>query len=129
MSNSRSPRAVRSMTIGISGMEPHPSVRRSATRSALAAGGRLAECRSSPRIGWWVTGLKDEAHDGGARMTPRRHLALATLAVAFGLALVAGAGGMTSHAGWPPDEHLVMDKGPAGHQRVLKGAPDKHNYL
>ena len=28
---------------------------------------------------------------------------------------------MTSHAGWPPDEHLVMDKGPAGQQRVLTG--------
>jgi RTX calcium-binding nonapeptide repeat (4 copies) len=36
---------------------------------------------------------------------------------------------MTSHAGWPPDEHLVMDRGPAGQQHVLTGVSGKHNYL
>ena len=36
---------------------------------------------------------------------------------------------MTSHAGWPPNEHLVMDKGPAGPQNVLTGVNGKHNYL
>ena len=36
---------------------------------------------------------------------------------------------MTSHAGWPPNEHLVMDKGPAGRDNTLIGVPGKHNYL
>jgi hypothetical protein len=55
-------------------------------------------------------------------------VALAT-AICTALALAAGASAMTSHAGWPRDEHLVMDKGPAGLTHVLKGTPDKHNYL
>ena len=63
-------------------------------------------------------------------MTPRPHLMAATIAaLASTLALAGGATAMTSHAGWPPDEHLVMDKGPAGHQHVLRGTADKHNYL
>jgi hypothetical protein len=45
------------------------------------------------------------------------------------LAFVAGAGAMTSHAGWPADQHLVMDMGPAGRQNVLRGVLDRHNYL
>jgi hypothetical protein len=54
---------------------------------------------------------------------------------ALGLALTAAllpaavAGAMTSHAGWPPDQHLVMDKGPAGLHHVLRGRPRVHNYL
>jgi hypothetical protein len=36
---------------------------------------------------------------------------------------------MTSHAGWPANQHLVMDKGPAGRQHVLVGKPNVHNYL
>jgi hypothetical protein len=36
---------------------------------------------------------------------------------------------MTSHAGWPPDQHLAMDKGPAGHNNVLDGKRGVHNYL
>jgi hypothetical protein len=36
---------------------------------------------------------------------------------------------MTSHAGWPPDQHLVMDKGPAGGHHMLVGRPGRHNYL
>ncbi len=36
---------------------------------------------------------------------------------------------MTSHAGWPPDQHLVMDRGPAGAHNVLRGEPGVHNYL
>ena len=36
---------------------------------------------------------------------------------------------MTSHAGWPPDQRLVMDRGPAGVHNVLRGAPGVHNYL
>ncbi len=64
-------------------------------------------------------------------MTPHRHLRPAALAatICAALALAGGAAAMTSHAGWPPDEHLVMDKGPAGRAHVLKGVPGKHNYL
>ena len=36
---------------------------------------------------------------------------------------------MTSHAGWPPDQHLVMDTRPRRAQHVLVGRPDVHNYL
>jgi hypothetical protein len=74
---------VRSTTIGISGIAPHP-------------------------IGW-------------------RGLVLVLV-----LALLAGtptALAMTSHAGWPANQHLVMDKGPAGRQHVLVGRPHVHNYL
>src|SRR5271154_6910134 len=82
MSNSRSPRAVRSITIGISGITLHPSARR-----LLAAG------------------------------------------VVAALASTGSASAMTSHAGWPPDQHLVMDKGPAGRHNVLRGRARVHNYL
>jgi hypothetical protein len=60
------------------------------------------------------------------RSTPARTLALAALAV-----LVSGAAAVasTSHAGWPPDEHLVMDKGPAGRHHRLTGMRGKHNWL
>jgi hypothetical protein len=74
----------------------------------------------------------DAAHVGlreslVARVGRVRALA-ATVAVG---ALVAAAPGvaMTSHAGWPPDEHLVMDHGPAGRQHVLEGRHHVHNYL
>ena len=36
---------------------------------------------------------------------------------------------MTSHAGWPPDEHLMMDKGPVGAARHVRGRAGLHNYL
>jgi RTX calcium-binding nonapeptide repeat (4 copies) len=45
------------------------------------------------------------------------------------LACVASATAMTSHAGWPPDQHLVMDKGPAGGENTLVGENGVHNYL
>ncbi len=45
------------------------------------------------------------------------------------LAAAVPAMAMTSHAGWPPDQHLVMDKGPAGRHHVLVGRPHVHNYL
>jgi len=45
------------------------------------------------------------------------------------LAAVASAPAMTSHAGWPPDQHLVMDKGPAGRTHTLLGVGGEHNYL
>lgn len=59
---------------------------------------------------------------------PRRSPLLA-LGLAGALALAAPATAMTSHAGWPPDQHLVMDKGPAGRHHVLTGRPEVHNYL
>ena len=55
-----------------------------------------------------------------------RSLALALLGA---LVALSPALAMTSHAGWPRDEHLVMDKGPAGREHVLVGLPHKHNYL
>jgi hypothetical protein len=45
------------------------------------------------------------------------------------LACATAATAMTSHAGWPADQHLVMDKGPAGRHNVLHGKPGVHNYL
>jgi hypothetical protein len=51
------------------------------------------------------------------------------LACAVALAPVACASAMTSHAGWPRDQHLVMDKGPAGRTHVLRGVANLHNYL
>jgi hypothetical protein len=45
------------------------------------------------------------------------------------LALAGAAGAMTSHAGWPRNEHLVMDHGPAGRSNTLYGVNGKHNYL
>ena len=58
--------------------------------------------------------------------TVRRRLLLALLAF---LVLAAPAAAMTSHAGWPEDQHLVMDRGPAGLQHVLTGREGVHNYL
>src|SRR5258708_1354042 len=87
MSNSRSPRAVRSITIGISGMSPHPMGR---ARAALV-------------------------------------LAVLALGAALGVALPATAS--TSHAGWPPDQHLIMDKGPAGRHNTLVAKPGVHNWI
>jgi len=45
------------------------------------------------------------------------------------LAVAVPAAAMTSHAGWPPDQHLVMDRGPAGYDHVLVGDARRHNYL
>jgi hypothetical protein len=57
--------------------------------------------------------------------TPRLTL-LALLAAAF---LAPAAVAMTSHAGWPPDQHLIMDRGPAGRANTLLGNAGVHNYL
>ncbi len=56
-------------------------------------------------------------------------LILAAVALLVGCLSAASAIAMTSHAGWPADQHLVMDKGPAGRHHVLRGVPAKHNYL
>ncbi len=62
-------------------------------------------------------------------LRPGRLAAALTLLLALALALAASATAMTSHAGWPPNEHLVMDKGPAGQEHVLTGVNGQHNYL
>ncbi len=54
---------------------------------------------------------------------------LATLALATTLTLAVPALAMTSHAGWPADQHLEMDRGPAGLHHVLVGRDGVHNYL
>ncbi len=65
---------------------------------------------------------------------PRSHLA-SSLRLAAATALLcltagcAAAQAMTSHAGWPPDQHLVMDKGRAGLEHTLRGRAGVHNYL
>jgi hypothetical protein len=60
---------------------------------------------------------------------PSKRFPLAISALAVVVVLAAPALAMTSHAGWPPDQHLVMDKGPAGRAHVLQGKQDLHNYL
>ena len=56
-------------------------------------------------------------------------MTLALLALLATLCVAAPAVAMTSHAGWPPDQHLVMDKGPAGRSHKLVGKAHVHNYL
>ena len=65
-----------------------------------------------------------------SRPAQRRSRTLAALAAVVILAaFAASASAMTSHAGWPADQHLVMDKGPAGVSHTLTGSPGVHNYL
>ena len=61
----------------------------------------------------------------------RRRVRAALVAAVVGIAAAAAvpALAMTSHAGWPANQHLVMDKGRAGLQHVLVGRPNVHNYL
>src|ERR1700756_268217 len=113
MSNSRSPRAVRSMTIGISGMRPtlaargspHPGRRRQRSREApgLAErpGGRMSELTPANAGG-------GDMFDDAMTVMPRTKRALPAAALFAILALAVPALAMTSHAGWPPDQHLVM---------------------
>jgi hypothetical protein len=55
--------------------------------------------------------------------------ALWSVALLATLGCVAGASAMTSHAGWPANQHLVMDKGAAGQHNTLVGRDGVHNYL
>jgi hypothetical protein len=62
----------------------------------------------------------------------RASSAIALLTTLGWVAWVASAAAMTSHVGWPADQHLVMDKGPAqpaGQTNVLRGENGIHNYL
>jgi hypothetical protein len=61
--------------------------------------------------------------------TARLRPAIAAIAIFASLAFAGGAYAMTSHAGWPADQHLVMDKGPAGASNTLTGKDGVHNYL
>jgi hypothetical protein len=67
------------------------------------------------------------------RRHTRRELRLSrsilVLALLAALAFASSAVAMTSHAGWPPNQHLVMDKGPAGRSNTLTGSSGVHNYL
>jgi hypothetical protein len=60
---------------------------------------------------------------------PRLPRAIAALALLAALSCAAPAAAMTSHAGWPANEHLVMDRGPSGRTHVLTGVNGRHNYL
>jgi hypothetical protein len=51
------------------------------------------------------------------------------IALLAALVCATSAPAMTSHAGWPADQHLVMDKGPAGQTNTLTGVDGQHNYL
>ncbi len=55
-------------------------------------------------------------------------MAIAAVALLSALAAVPALA-MTSHAGWPPNQHLVMDRGPAGRHHTLVGLRNRHNYL
>jgi hypothetical protein len=63
------------------------------------------------------------------RTRARLRLAMAGAILLAALACVANASAMTSHAGWPADQHLEMDKGPAGRHNTLTGKAGVHNYL
>ncbi len=56
-------------------------------------------------------------------------MALVAALAGMAAAVTVPALAMTSHAGWPPDQHLVMDRGRAGLDHVLVGRPGVHNYL
>jgi hypothetical protein len=59
----------------------------------------------------------------------RLSFAMAAAALLAALSCSASAPAMTSHAGWPADQHLEMDKGPAGRHNTLVGHRHAHNYL
>jgi hypothetical protein len=67
--------------------------------------------------------------NAGVRSAPHVSPAVVALALLAALAFAASALAMTSHAGWPADQHLIMDRGPAGREHVLVGRVHVHNYL
>ncbi|HEX4483483.1 MAG TPA: hypothetical protein VH081_06805 [Solirubrobacteraceae bacterium] len=64
-----------------------------------------------------------------ASIRNRISTAAAAVALLAALVLAPSAGAMTSHAGWPSDQHLEMDKGAAGQEHTLSGINGMHNYL
>jgi RTX calcium-binding nonapeptide repeat (4 copies) len=71
---------------------------------------------------------RSRAHRSRCRhaLAPALCCVLATVAAVW---LAVAAGASTSHAGWPPDQHLIMDKGPAGLHHTLHGVPWLHNWI
>jgi hypothetical protein len=59
----------------------------------------------------------------------RAWAAAGAVTLVAGLCATTSALAMTSHAGWPADQHLVMDFGRAGASNTLVGRPHVHNYL
>jgi hypothetical protein len=64
-----------------------------------------------------------------ARRWPRVPATVAVAALLAALCGSVGALAMTSHAGWPAPQNLVMDHGPGGRANTLAGRPGVHNYL
>jgi hypothetical protein len=60
---------------------------------------------------------------------PTLSATIAALVALAALIFAVSALAMTSHAGWPADQHLVMDRGPSGRHHVLRGRDGVHNYL
>jgi hypothetical protein len=64
-----------------------------------------------------------------SRSRGRSTAAICGCLLACALPLAGAAVASTSHAGWPPNQHLVLENGPAGRSNVLRGVPGLHNYL
>jgi RTX calcium-binding nonapeptide repeat (4 copies) len=75
----------------------------------------------------FATAYEAPGQPGARRRSLARGMPVLTLLAALAVAVPSAA--MTSHAGWPADQHLVMDKGPAGRHNVLVGVAGRHNYL
>jgi hypothetical protein len=71
--------------------------------------------------------LRMRLHPPVKRLRALAGAAAVTLAAAR--AATGAAVAMTSHAGWPANQHLVMDKGPGGRSNTLVGRANMHNYL
>jgi hypothetical protein len=72
---------------------------------------------------------EDPMHARRPTRRPTLAAVAALLAVTATLVLSTAAPASTSHAGWPPDQHLVMDTGPAGLHHTLHGRTWLHNWL
>jgi RTX calcium-binding nonapeptide repeat (4 copies) len=101
--------------------------------AALGAAMAALAARETPASqGRVAVGLSDRFHDdrglyvafcpeGAAQATPA--------AAAVQRSLPRAATAMASHAGWPADECLKMDKGPPGRAHTIVGLKDVHNWL
>jgi len=48
---------------------------------------------------------------------------------AAALVFAASSAGKASHAGWPPNMHLIKQNGPAGQSHTLRGLKRRHNEI
>lgn len=99
-----------------------PSWPASATASGGGARGPVAADAATVATD---TATAPAASVGGA-LTRLDALAQGGLRAPFGPVASAA---MADHEGWPKDECLKMDKGPAGDSHTLVGLPDVHNWL